>query len=237
MRTPSISCAIFAAAVLSPVLIAASPLPVPGRFSSEVHSVSIPVNQPPPGEGTTVGRDPRIGTKYAREALPDHQPQNWTERNMLTIARIGPRATWQRTVNEETTGGNAYSSAVVNGSHAKRDSDDGTLGGNAHTGDSGDVGGGDVVNKGNNYGMMDILNMNANNGGKGGDSETGCASGGHGNGRGSGGNGYSGNSGNAQGGSVQNSNGMVNIDSNNAGDAGTTKSGCATGGDVSDSPM
>ncbi|KAI0651679.1 hypothetical protein C8Q79DRAFT_922363 [Trametes meyenii] len=235
MRTPSISCAIFAAAVLSPVLTAASPLPSPGRFSSEVHAVSVPVNQPPPGEGTTVGRDPRIGTKYSREALPDHQPQNWAGR------KIGPRTIWPKPL-DEMAGGNAYYSGTVDSvdrgsvlNKAKRDSDDGTLGGNAHSGNSGDVGGGNVVNEGGNSGMVTILNMNSNNGGKGGSSETGCASGGHGNGRGSGGNGYSGNSGNAQGGNVNNDGGMMNIDSNNAGDAGTTKSGCATGGNVSDS--
>lgn len=126
------------------------------------------------------------------------------------------------------------------------------MGGNAYTGNSGDVNGGDVVNQGDNYGMPTLMNMNSNNAGTGGNSIAGCANGGHGNGRGSGGNAYSGSSGNAQGGNVWNSGGVMNIDSSesscwsgcavadhlvdNAGGAGLSQTGCATGGDVSDNP-
>ena len=94
----------------------------------------------------------------------------------------------------------------------KRTTDDGTLGGNAYTGNSGNVNGGDVVNHGNS-GMPTLFNMNSNNAGAGGGSLSGCANGGHGNGRGSGGNAYSGSSGDAEGGSVWNSGGVMNIDS------------------------
>ncbi len=137
--------------------------------------------------------------------------------------------------------------------HYKRTDDNSTLGGNAYTGNSGDVDGGDVVNQGDNYGMPTMLNMNSNNAGSGGNSVAGCANGGHGNGRGSGGNAYSGSSGNAQGGSVFNSGAIMNIDSSafyliygldvlitvstdNAGGAGLSQTGCANGGDVSDDP-
>lgn len=96
----------------------------------------------------------------------------------------------------------------------KRTGDEGTLGGNAYTGSSGDVDGGDVVNQGNNFGMPTIMNMNSNNAGPGGTTKSGCASGGQGNSdRGSGGNAYSGSSGNAIGGSVWNSGGVMNVDS------------------------
>ncbi|KAI0768454.1 hypothetical protein BD413DRAFT_479340 [Trametes elegans] len=243
MRTPSLACALFAAAALSPALVsgAPAPAPAPGSYSSDVFSVSKPGSGPPPDNAPVSHSHPRIGIKEVRDARPDHQPQIWNER------KIAPRSFWRKALDADTAGGNAYSGAtndvsdgaVTNDSHdlamVKRTTDDGTLGGNAYTGSSGDVDGGDVVNQGDNYGMPTLMNMNSNNAGAGGDSTSGCAAGGHGNGnRGAGGNAYSGSSGNAQGGGVWNSGGVMNVDSNNAGSAGTSQSGCATGGDVSD---
>lgn len=67
--------------------------------------------------------------------------------------------------------------------------------------------------------MPTIMNMNSNNAGNGGGSQSGCASGGHGNdGRGAGGNAYSGSSGNAIGGSVYNSGAVMNMDSSTCND-------------------
>ncbi|KAI0335989.1 hypothetical protein GY45DRAFT_571308 [Cubamyces sp. BRFM 1775] len=243
MRTPSLACAFFAAVAFSPALVSGAPFPTPGSYSSDVFAVSKPGS-----EDTTMDHaHPRIGIKEIRDASPDHQPQTWLER------KIGPRL-FEDAVG--TPGGNAYSGAggltndlvdLSGGPSAaasdadldrylgKRTTDDGTLGGNAYTGNSGDVDGGDVVNQGNNFGMPTLMNMNSNNAGAGGGSLSGCANGGRGNtDRGAGGNAYSGSSGNAQGGSVWNSGGVMNVDSNNAGGAGTSQTGCATGGDVSD---
>lgn len=93
--------------------------------------------------------------------------------------------------------------------------------------------------------MPTLMNMNSNNAGSGGGSSTGCAAGGKG---ASGGNASSGDSGTATGGRVKGSGGMMNIDSSkyhprflkdarltwqpldNAGDAGTSSSGCAEAG-------
>ncbi|EKM60909.1 uncharacterized protein PHACADRAFT_24140 [Phanerochaete carnosa HHB-10118-sp] len=114
----------------------------------------------------------------------------------------------------------------VNPPHAKRLDDGQTTGGNAHTGTAGAVDGGSVYT-GDNGGMPTIMNLNSNNGGSGGGSSTGCASGGLG---ATGGNASSGDSGSATGGHVSGSGGMMNVDSNNAGDAGESASGCAEAG-------
>ncbi|KAI0735354.1 hypothetical protein C8Q76DRAFT_791916 [Earliella scabrosa] len=233
MRTPTL--ALVAVAALSSGIATASPLPKPGSYNSHVYAVSGP-------ESAASESSPRphlhpiVGTKVAREAVPDHAP------SLNTLAKIAPRELLKKALDAFTAGGNAYSGStgsVSGGSvanHAKRTDDNGTMGGNAYTGNSGDVNGGDVVNQGDNYGMPTLMNMNSNNAGTGGNSIAGCANGGHGNGRGSGGNAYSGSSGNAQGGNVWNSGGVMNIDSNNAGGAGLSQTGCATGGDVSDNP-
>ncbi|KAI0824175.1 hypothetical protein BC628DRAFT_1380143 [Trametes gibbosa] len=238
MRTPSLACALFAAAAAT--LVGAAPHPAAGTYSSDVFAVSKANSQPASIEDHTAAPShtrPRIGIKEIREAAPDHQPKLWTDRT------IAPRA-----LDADAVGGNAYysgatkeisSDSLSNNAKsialAKRTDDNGTLGGNAYTGNSGDVDGGDVVNQGNNFGAPTILNMNSNNAGSGGESMSGCAFGGRGNtDRGSGGNAYSGSSGTAEGGNVFNSGGMMNVDSNNAGTAGTSESGCASGGPVSD---
>lgn len=87
------------------------------------------------------------------------------------------------------------------------------MGGNAYTGSTGDVSGGAVTNIAGNDGMPTIMNINSNNAGAGGTSASGCAGGGYSDSTGAGGNGYSGSSGNAEGGSVSNVGGMVNMNS------------------------
>lgn len=101
------------------------------------------------------------------------------------------------------------------------------MGGNAYTGSTGDVSGGSIENIASNDGMPTLMNINSNNAGAGGTSESGCSAGGyssdasHGtNGdsgsdasNGAGGNAYSGSTGDAEGGSVNNVGGMVNMDS------------------------
>lgn len=95
--------------------------------------------------------------------------------------------------------------------------DDGrTLGGNAHSGSSGDVSGGSVNNPDttNNQNMPVLMNMSSNNGGTGGHSKAGCAAAGKSGNQGTGGNASSGDSGRAQGGSVNGPpSGMVNMNS------------------------
>ncbi|KAI0082204.1 hypothetical protein K474DRAFT_841604 [Panus rudis PR-1116 ss-1] len=134
---------------------------------------------------------------------------------------ISPREFWQRTVDTFTT------------NLTKRVSDDSTMGGNAHTGNSGNVSGGSVNNPDStmNEGMPTIMNVNSYNAGTGGKSASGCAASGK-SASGAGGNASSGNSGNAEGGSVGGSpSGMINMNSSNAGEAGETMTGCANGGD------
>lgn len=91
----------------------------------------------------------------------------------------------------------------------KRLDDTQTTGGNAHTGTAGAVDGGSV-DSGDNGGMPTIMNLNSNNAGSGGGSDTGCAAGGKG---ATGGNASSGDSGTATGGKVRGSGGMMNVDS------------------------
>lgn len=94
-------------------------------------------------------------------------------------------------------------------SYSKRLDDGQTTGGNAHTGTAGAVDGGSV-DSGDNGGMPTLMNLNSNNAGSGGGSDTGCATGGLGE---SGGNASSGDSGTATGGRVNGSGGMMNVDS------------------------
>lgn len=178
---------------------------------------------------------------------------------VMPANRLGPRDVSERALDADTAGGNAYSGSagdVSGGStgshshfgstHFPRTDDADTMGGNAYTGSTGDVSGGSIENIASNDGMPTLMNINSNNAGAGGTSESGCSAGGyssdasHGtNGdsgsdasNGAGGNAYSGSTGGAEGGSVNNVGGMVNMDSNNAGAAGTSASGCATGGNV-----
>ncbi|CAL1696573.1 unnamed protein product [Somion occarium] len=141
-----------------------------------------------------------------------HGPAEWS---------ISPREFWKKTIDTLAH-------------HTKRMDDSGTLGGNAHSGNSGNVDGGSVYNPDTtmNEGMPTLMNMNSNNAGTGGGSKSGCAGAGKTSSAGSGGNASSGNSGTAHGGSVSGApSGMINVDSNNAGGAGETETGCATGGD------
>ncbi|THH31987.1 hypothetical protein EUX98_g2199 [Antrodiella citrinella] len=119
----------------------------------------------------------------------------------------------------------------------KRLGDERTMGGNAKSGNSGAVNGGSVYNPDttNNEGMPVIMNVNSNNAGLGGASNSGCASSGRSGKHGVGGNAASGNSGEAVGGNVnEGPSGMFNMDSNNAGSAGQSLTGCAEGGDTYD---
>lgn len=118
----------------------------------------------------------------------------------------------------------------------RRTDDASTMGGNAYTGNSGDVSGGSIANIANNDGMPTIMNIDSNNAGLGGTSSSGCASGGYTDQNGAAGNAYSGSAGNAEGGNVSNVGGMFNYNSNNAGTAGTSSTGCATGGNVDEAP-
>ncbi|TCD67525.1 hypothetical protein EIP91_012279 [Steccherinum ochraceum] len=118
--------------------------------------------------------------------------------------------------------------------YARQNSDGRTAGGNAYSGSSSNVDGGDVFNVADTPNGVITNNPGSNTAGIGGDTFTGDAVGGNGGGFGPGGNGYSGFSGNSDGGDVDNV-GTSNIDniavSNTAGDAGTTTSGDAIGGD------
>ncbi|THH31992.1 hypothetical protein EUX98_g2196 [Antrodiella citrinella] len=118
--------------------------------------------------------------------------------------------------------------------YARQSPDSATAGGNAYSGSSSDVDGGDVFNVADTPDGVITNNPGSNTAGTGGDTFTGEAVGGNGGGFGPGGNAYSGFSGNSDGGDVDNL-GTSNIDniatSNTAGDAGTTTSGNAIGGD------
>lgn len=101
-------------------------------------------------------------------------------------------------------------------SMTKRVDDGTTQGGNAHTGNSGNVFGGSVHNTDttNNQNMPVLMNMNSNNAGRGGKSKAGCAASGKSSTKGIGGNASSGDSGEAYGGDVDGPpSGMVNVNS------------------------
>ncbi|KAH8100575.1 hypothetical protein BXZ70DRAFT_937888 [Cristinia sonorae] len=112
----------------------------------------------------------------------------------------------------------------------RRVTDDQTAGGNAHTGNTGDVDSGNI----NNIAGSDstITNMGGNNVPQAGQTVSGDARGGRGRNLGPGGNASSGNTGTANGGYVNNDAGVVNNmgPGNNAGDGGLSQSGEATGG-------
>jgi len=157
-----------------------------------------------------------------------------------------PQQLSKKALDKDTAGGNAYSGSAGDvsggstggirhgglGAFDRRTDDADTMGGNAYTGNSGDVSGGSIENIASSDGMPTLMNINSNNAGLGGASASGCATGGYTNQNGAGGNAYSGSAGNAEGGSVNNVGGMINMDSNNAGAAGTSSTGCATGGNV-----
>ncbi|THH31986.1 hypothetical protein EUX98_g2198 [Antrodiella citrinella] len=114
--------------------------------------------------------------------------------------------------------------------YKKRALDRYTAGGNAKSGDTGDVDSGNI----NNIAGPDntITNMGGNNVPQAGDTISGDATGGAGRGLGPGGNAETGDTGTANGGFVNNSAGVVNNvgPGNNAGDGGVSQTGEATGG-------
>ena len=67
MRTPSLACALFAAATFSPALVSGAPFPIPGSYSSDVFAVSKPGSSAP-SQGTMMDHaHPRIGIKEIRD--------------------------------------------------------------------------------------------------------------------------------------------------------------------------
>ncbi|KAH9835804.1 uncharacterized protein C8Q71DRAFT_724389 [Rhodofomes roseus] len=113
----------------------------------------------------------------------------------------------------------------------KRGQDSGTAGGNAYSGASSNVDGGNVINHSEDEG--ETFNDAAQTGGDAGETYSGDANGGEGDGFGPGGNAYSGATGSAVGGSVINSGGFVeNEDTVTGGDGGESESGDAEGGDA-----
>ncbi|KAH9937433.1 uncharacterized protein B0H18DRAFT_950292 [Fomitopsis serialis] len=113
----------------------------------------------------------------------------------------------------------------------KRAQDSGTAGGNAYTGASSDVDGGNVINHSDEEG--ETFNDAAQTGGDAGETYSGEANGGEGDGFGPGGNAYSGATGSAVGGTVVNDGGFVeNEDTVTGGEGGESESGDAEGGDA-----
>ncbi|KZT06348.1 uncharacterized protein LAESUDRAFT_714408 [Laetiporus sulphureus 93-53] len=113
----------------------------------------------------------------------------------------------------------------------KRAQDQWTAGGNAYSGASSNVDGGDVINASNDDGG--VFNGAPNTGGNAGETFSGEADGGDGNGYGPGGNAYSGAAGSAVGGSVVNAGGFVENEAPQTGGAGgVSQSGDAQGGDA-----
>jgi len=113
----------------------------------------------------------------------------------------------------------------------KRGMDMGTAGGNAYTGASSNVDGGNVINHADNEGVVE--NDATNTGGDAGETYSGEANGGDGDGYGPGGNAYSGATGSAVGGSVVNAGGAVdNTEAVTGGAGGESESGDAQGGDA-----
>lgn len=245
MRTPALACALFAAAAFSPSLVSASPVPASDVFDPTRNYITAGENVVHPQARANMMMDKKIHKhkhdmgKTARD-LTDNLEQTLGPNRGSRFAK--------KALDQNTVGGNAYTGSTGDASggsssydalgmdstnmYVKRTDDADTLGGNAYTGSTGDASGGSVSNIAGDDGMPTIMNVNSNNAGLGGDSLSGCSDGGQGASRGAGGNGYSGSTGNAEGGSVSNIGGMINMDSNDGGAAGYSESGCATGGSV-----
>ncbi|KAH8100574.1 hypothetical protein BXZ70DRAFT_937887 [Cristinia sonorae] len=215
MRTPVIAISLLGAAVLSPTF--AAPTTSPAHHTADTHTAHRQVGSGGVG-GLLAARSLSglgLGELVSRAPVPTRDSSaKWS---------IAPREFWKK----------IGSTANLK----KRLGDDKTMGGNAHSGSSGAVNGGSVYNSDptQNEGMPVIMNLNSNNAGLGGESTSGCAASGKSGKAGLGGNASSGNSGNAMGGSVDGPpSGMFNMNSNNAGTAGESLTGCATGGDTYD---
>ncbi|KAI0728663.1 hypothetical protein C8Q72DRAFT_944513 [Fomitopsis betulina] len=230
MRTATLAFTVLT--VVSPLALAA-PLAVPGHaiangtpgtLASVLHN-----------RDTAVVRRPVVGTVVS-SGFPRVSP---------------PQQLSARALDKDTAGGNAYSGSAgdapgggvtsasyghVSITHNSRTDDADTLGGNAYTGNSADASGGSITDISNDAGMPTLMNIDSNNAGIGGTSTSGCASGGYTTKSAAAGNAYSGSAGNAEGGSVSEVGGMINYESNNAGKAGISSTGCATGGDVGKLP-
>ncbi|KZT74793.1 hypothetical protein DAEQUDRAFT_760808 [Daedalea quercina L-15889] len=250
MRTPALTLAVLTA--LSPLALAA-PLSMTGSLTSDSQHLARSV----PSLAKAVNGQPIVTGGTLAPASVVHS-RDVTRRPVIGTVVSGwpkvspPQQLTKKALDKDTAGGNAYSgsSGDVSGggtgnighsdlrvnSYGRRTDDADTMGGNAYTGNSGDVSGGSIANIANNEGMPTLMNVNSNNAGLGGTSTSGCAAGGYTDQNGAGGNAYSGSAGNAEGGSVSNVGGMFNMNSNNAGEAGTSTTGCATGGNVDEPP-
>ncbi|CCM01640.1 uncharacterized protein FIBRA_03701 [Fibroporia radiculosa] len=133
----------------------------------------------------------------------------------------------------DSVGGDAHGFTIdnVRPNVHRRAGDQGTAGGNAYTGASGNVDGGDIINHSNADDTT--TNEGTITGGAAGDTYSGDADGGNGNGYGPGGNAYTGSTGSAKGGSVYNFGGTIdNEDTVTGGAGGESESGDAVGGDA-----
>ncbi|KAI0803088.1 hypothetical protein BC629DRAFT_95384 [Irpex lacteus] len=132
--------------------------------------------------------------------------------------------------------GNASESGDAVGGNAvtKRAYDAYTAGGNAYTGTSGDTSSGNIINEADSDATITNTGPGTNFGTVGGDSTTGDAEGGRGNGKGPGGNAYSGFAGPTRGGSVASDGGSIANTgvTNTGGNGGNSLSGDADGGDA-----
>ncbi|KAI0095304.1 hypothetical protein BDY19DRAFT_81403 [Irpex rosettiformis] len=132
--------------------------------------------------------------------------------------------------------GNASESGDAFGGNAvtKRAYDPYTAGGNAYTGSAGDTSSGSIVNEADSDATITNTGPGTNFGTIGGDSTTGDAEGGRGNGKGPGGNAYSGFAGPTRGGNVVNEGGNIGNTAvtNTGGNGGNSLSGEADGGDA-----
>ncbi|KAI0786000.1 hypothetical protein C8Q75DRAFT_298118 [Abortiporus biennis] len=219
MRSPVITLSLVAAAVISPTVTSAAPIDAPSHGSvtpTSFYHTPAGGNVASPSSGLvsrSFSPTSLVNEIFAR-ALPGGQKNSSSSQWDVS----NPKKYWRRALQ-----------AIY-----RRMDDSQTMGGNAHTGNTGDVNGGAVNNPDTtmNQGMPVILNMSSNNAGVGGHSNSGCGVSGKSSSRGTGGNASSGNSGDAIGGDVNGSpSGMFNYDSNNAGGAGQSETGCAYGGD------
>jgi len=221
MHTPVLTASLLAVCALSPVL----GVPVHGSQSVRPHGSGSSGG----GGGGGVGSGSLVprgltGLGIVDLATRNVEPHAGRKAYHVEEWKIEPRKFWKKSI--ETI--NHY---------IKRMDDSETMGGNAHTGSTGSVNGGSVHNSDPtlNEGMPTMLNLNSNNAGLGGTSQSGCAGSGKNSDKGVGGNASSGNTGNAVGGNVDGApSGMVNMNSNNGGGAGMSESGCAAGGDSND---
>ncbi|GBE78094.1 hypothetical protein SCP_0109760 [Sparassis crispa] len=173
------------------------------------------------------------GNAYSGSTGPSNGGSTQNSGNGITNTNANFAGTGGTNESGDSHGGDATGPPSLD----KRSGDNNTGGGNAYSGATSNVSGGNVINQGHHEGT--ITNQGGNNAGIAGSTESGFSTGGDGNGLGPGGNAYTGASGAAYGGGVTNSDSAITntAGANTAGtgngvSGGESETGDAQGGNA-----